>query len=117
MLFDSIFDIQNIIKKIGYDQFMEYLRAKDITIQFEAGDKASDIFKKQSPVIIEALIRIIVSNLGNVKEEIYILIEKETNFSREDLQKMQLIEVVDLIKTIFSDGIPPMFFSGLKKTE
>ncbi|OGS41373.1 MAG: hypothetical protein A3K77_06360 [Euryarchaeota archaeon RBG_13_31_8] len=111
MKFDSLFDVQQILNKIGFGDVLDRLETNKIE-----GNTVDEKLKNQFPFFAKEIVKITIANFSLARDELYILIEKETGFKREELESMNHIEVFSLIKDIFKDGIPPAIFENLKKT-
>lgn len=103
MLFDSIFDIQRMLKKIGVKEFINEIKKID----------SKDPNKNW--LIAESTLVYLVENLDIVYDDIYSLISKETTFEIEQLKKMNSNEVFSLLQEIFKDGIPDIILKEFKK--
>lgn len=103
MLFDSIFDIQRMLKKIGVKEFINEIKKID--------SKSPD----KNWLIAESALVYLVENLDIVYDDIYSLISKETTFEIEQLKKMNSNEVFSLLQEIFKDGIPDIILKEFKK--
>lgn len=105
MKFDSIFELQKILKKIGFSDFL--LKTKEIPDNLEKEQKAL--------ILAEIAAEFIINNLSDVKEEIYIFLNKETEFKIEELKIMDFNEVFSLLQDIFKNGIPQIIIDQFKK--
>lgn len=103
MLFDSIFDIQRMLKKIGVKEFINEIKKID----------SKDPNKNW--LIAESALVYLIENLDIVYDDIYSLISKETTFEIEQLKKMNSNEVFSLLQEIFKDGIPDIILKEFKK--
>lgn len=117
MKFDSIFDVTNILDKIGFDEFIQEIAMENTKSNEDDKNKnIEDRFKDQFPLLAKSAIKVIIKNLLTVREEVYVLLEKETGFKENELKEMDIKEVFLLIKEIFKDGIPDIVLKNLKKT-
>ncbi len=105
MKFDSIFELQKILKKIGFSDFL--LKTKEIPDNLEKEQKAL--------ILAEIAAEFIINNLSDVREEIYIFLNKETEFKIEELKIMDFNEVFSLLQDIFKNGIPQIIIDQFKK--
>lgn len=94
----DLFSLSRILKKMNLKEDIKNL-AKDVTgLSEEEKIKAEDEMKI-------SLVMLFAENIGNVEKEVYKLFSDITDKSVKDLQDMNLIDFVNLIKELFEqDG-------------
>lgn len=122
--FDNIFPAMNLINKIGLEKVLKLLENQAVMDMFsgkkptkldEEGNEVEDKeeYMKQVGKAVVAIFQLVISCLGNCRNELYELLSSASNLSVEEIGKLKLKYVSSMIMDFIKLDDFKDFFKGL----
>ena len=116
---DDMFPMFQIISKIGIREFkscFESENVKKLVAEMASGEASGDELKATVGVTVAFdLASVILSNLGNCKDDIYLLLAQLSGLSVKDIAKLPMMTFMEMIVDVIKKKEFTDFFQGVVK--
>ena len=97
----DIFPMCSIIKKIGIDEFKNCFNNPEITKLVQSSDEKGDTLNASVGfAVVMDIVSIIVGNLPKAEKEIYSFLASISNQTVQQIQDMEMVEFIGMIKDV-----------------
>lgn len=116
---DDMFPMFNIISKIGIKEFkscFESEQVKKLVAETASGKQSKDDLKATVGVTVAFDIAgVILSNLPNCKDDIYLLLSQLSGMTTKDIAKLPMLTFMEMIADVVKKKEFTDFFQGVIK--